>query len=42
VEADETYFLESHKGERHLPRPPRKRGGVAKKRGLSNEQIQYW
>ena len=39
VEADETYFLESHKGERHLPRPPRKRGGVAKKRGLSNEQI---
>jgi transposase-like protein len=32
VEADETYFLESHKGERHLPRPPRKRG-------LSHEQI---
>ena len=39
VEADETYFLESHKGERYLPRPPRKRGGVAKKRGLSSEQI---
>ena len=39
VEADETYFLESHKGERHLTRPPRKRGGVAKKRGLSSEQI---
>jgi transposase-like protein len=39
VEADETYFLESHKGERPLPRPPRKRGGVAKKRGLSSEQI---
>ena len=39
VEADETYFLESHKGERHLPRPPRKRGGVAAKRGLSHEQI---
>jgi len=39
VEADETYFLDSHKGERHLPRPPRKRGGVAKKRGLSSEQI---
>jgi len=36
VEADETYFLESHKGERHLPR---KRGGVAKKRGLSSEPI---
>jgi transposase-like protein len=39
VEADETDFLESHKGERHLSRPPRKRGGVAKKRGLSSEQI---
>lgn len=39
VEADETYFLESHKGERHLSRPPRKRGGVAAKRGLSDEQI---
>lgn len=39
VEADETYFLESHKGERDLPRPPRKRGGVAAKRGLSHEQI---
>jgi hypothetical protein len=39
VEADETYFLESHKGERHLRRPPRKRGGVASKRGLSSEQI---
>jgi transposase-like protein len=39
VEADETYFLESHKGERNLSRPPRKRGGVAAKRGLSDEQI---
>jgi transposase-like protein len=39
VEADETYFLESHKGERHLSRPPRKRGGTATKRGLSEEQI---
>ncbi len=39
VEADETYFLESHKGERDLPRPPRKRGGVASTRGLSEEQI---
>jgi transposase-like protein len=39
VEADETYFLESHKGERHLSRPPRKRGGSAAKRGLSEEQI---
>jgi transposase-like protein len=39
VEADETYFLESFKGQRHLPRPARKRGGVATKRGLSAEQI---
>jgi hypothetical protein len=29
----------SHKGERHLPRPARKRGGVAAKRGLSHEQV---
>ena len=39
VEADETYFLESYKGTRDLPRAPRKRGGVATKRGLSEEQI---
>lgn len=28
VEADETFFLESYKGQRHLHRPARKRGGV--------------
>ena len=39
VEADETFFLESFKGQRHLPRPARRRGGVAGKRGLSAEQI---
>jgi len=39
VEADETYFLESFKGSRDLPRAPRKRGGKAEKRGLSQEQI---
>jgi transposase-like protein len=39
AEADETYFLESFKGRRQLPRPARKRGGKAKKRGLSSEQI---
>ena len=39
VEADETYFLESFKGSRKLPRAPRKRGGKAAKRGLSAEQI---
>ena len=40
AEADETYFLESQKGTRQgLSRPPRKRGGKASKRGLSEEQI---
>lgn len=41
-EADETYVLENEKG-RKFPdthhREPRKRGGKASKRGLSNEQI---
>ena len=40
VEADETFILESFKGKRSfLPRPSRKRGGKAHKRGLSAEQI---
>lgn len=39
VEADETFFLESHKGERTLERIARKRGGSASQRGLSKEQI---
>lgn len=39
LEADETYFLESQKGSRHLTRKPRKRGGKASKRGLSKEQV---
>ena len=40
AEADETYFLESQKGKRQgLSRAPRKRGGKASKRGLSEEQI---
>jgi transposase-like protein len=37
VEADETYLLESQKGSRHLTRPPRKRGGKARRRGISSE-----
>jgi len=37
VEADETYRLESQKGSRTMTRKPRKRGGVAKKRGISGE-----
>jgi transposase-like protein len=39
IEADETFFLASHKGERDLERKPRKRGGKASQRGLSKEQI---
>ncbi len=38
VEFDETYFLESHKGDQHLERAPRKRGGSARQRGISSEQ----
>src|ERR1700712_5002587 len=37
AEADETYLLESQKGSRHMNRPPRRRGGVAKRRGISRE-----
>jgi len=39
AEADEMYLLESEKGARHLTRPARRRGGHAKKRGISNEQV---
>ena len=39
VEVDETYVLTSRKGARKLDRKPRKRGGVAQKRGLSKEQV---
>lgn len=40
AEADETFFLESFKGKkRGMVRSPRKRGGKASKRGLSDEQI---
>jgi len=37
VEADETYRLESQKGARKLTRPARKRGGVARQRGINQE-----
>jgi transposase-like protein len=37
VEADETYRLESQKGSRTMTRKPRKRGGVATKRGINKE-----
>lgn len=39
VEADDTYVLYSEKGSRHLHRPPRKRGGKAKKPGINDEQV---
>jgi len=39
VEADETFFLESFKGQRELGRPARKRGGVGKTRGTGSDQI---
>jgi hypothetical protein len=40
TEADETFFLFSEKGQRNITgRPPRHRGGVASKRGLSYEQV---
>ena len=39
VEADETFFLESFKGQRKLPRLARRRGGVGKTRGTGAEQI---
>ena len=40
VEMDETYFLYSEKGSRHIQgRKPRKRGGASQYRGISNEQV---
>lgn len=39
VEADETFFRESRKGKRRLPRPPRKRGTPASQRGRSKEWL---
>ncbi len=39
TESDDTFFLESSKGRKPEGRKPRKRGGAAKKRGISNEQV---
>ena len=39
AEADETFLLESQKGSRQMTRAPRKRGGKAGKRGISNEHV---
>lgn len=38
LEVDETFLLYSQKGQRKLARKARRRGGSAKKRGISNEQ----
>lgn len=39
TESDDTFFLQSSKGTKLLDRKPRKRGGAATKRGISNEQV---
>jgi transposase-like protein len=39
VEVDETFFLESFKGQRPLMRPSRQRGGVSATRGTGKDQI---
>lgn len=39
TESDDTFFLLSEKGSKHLSRKPRKRGGQAKQRGISKEQV---
>ena len=39
VDADQTYVLESRKGDPNLDRKARRRGGKASKRGLSDEQV---
>jgi transposase-like protein len=39
AEVDEMFLLESQKGSRTLRRPPRRRGGVAKRRGFSREHV---
>ena len=39
MEPGEACILESRKGERNLDRKPRRRGGKAARRGLSDEQV---
>jgi transposase-like protein len=39
VEADETFFPDSCKGQRHLDRPPRKRGKQIHRRGTGKDQV---
>lgn len=42
TEADETYFLESHKGSRNISRKARKRGGKATKRVCPMSKFLFW
>lgn len=39
TESDETFFLDSRKGSRDIPREPRKRGGTSSKRGINDEHV---
>ncbi|RLM53106.1 IS1595 family transposase, partial [Halobellus sp. Atlit-31R] len=39
AEADELFLLESQKGSRKLDRPARKRGGVARWRGINRDHV---
>ncbi len=39
TESDDTFFLQSSKGNKLQDRKPRKRGGAANKRGISNQQV---
>lgn len=39
VEADETFFLYSEKGSKSLNRKPRKRAGVASKKGINSDHV---
>jgi transposase-like protein len=39
TESDDTFFLESSKGKKVTDRDPRKRGGKASHRGISDEQV---
>ena len=39
TESDDTFFLQSSKGRKLEDRSPRKRGGPASKKGISNEQV---
>jgi transposase-like protein len=39
VEADETYFAQSFKGSRQMPRPPHHRGHASHQRGTGDNQV---